>query len=171
MQKSYTISIITVSDKCSKNEREDRSGKFLIDFFKEKGWEISNYIIIPDEYDLILKTIKDICDDKNTDLIITTGGTGFSVRDVTPEATKNIIEREAPGISEFIRSEGQKKTPRAILSRGVSGIRGRTLIINFPGSIKAVKESSEVIYKAICHGIDILTGRDFECGSIDNNEK
>src|SRR5665811_1632573 len=102
MEKSYRISVITVSDKCSKNEREDRSGKYLFDFFKEQGWEIINYIIIPDELDLILNSIKDISDKRSSDLIITTGGTGFSPRDVTPEATKAVIEREAPGISEYL---------------------------------------------------------------------
>ena len=164
MEKLYRVSIITVSDKCSRNEREDRSGKYLFEFFKEKNWEIINYIIIPDEYDLILNTIKDICDKSSPDLIITTGGTGFSPRDVTPEATKTAMDREAPGISEYLRAESQKKTPRAILSRGVSGIRKKTLIINFPGSIKAVKESIEIIFRPMLHGIDILTSRDSECG-------
>ena len=164
MEKLYRVSIITVSDKCSRNEREDRSGKYLLDFFKEKDWEIVNYIIIPDEFDLILNTIKDICDKKSSDLIITTGGTGFSPRDVTPEAARAVIEREAPGISEYLRAQSQKLTPRAMLSRGVSGIRKKTLIINFPGSIKAVKESVEIIYKPILHGIDILISRDSECG-------
>jgi len=164
MEKLYSVSIITVSDKCSRNEREDRSGKYLLDFFKEKDWEIVNYIIIPDEFDLILNTIKDICDKKSSDLIITTGGTGFSPRDVTPEAARAAIEREAPGISEYLRAQSQKLTSRAMLSRGVSGIRKKTLIINFPGSIKAVKESVEIIYKPILHGIDILISRDSECG-------
>ncbi|MDD3520836.1 MAG: MogA/MoaB family molybdenum cofactor biosynthesis protein [Actinomycetota bacterium] len=164
MEKAYRVSIITVSDKCSKGLREDRSGAYLIDFFKENNWEVADYIVIPDEYELISNNIRDICDNKNADLIITTGGTGFSVRDITPEATKSVIEREVPGISEFIRSEGQKKTPRSILSRGISGIRKRTLIINFPGSIKAVKESIEAIFKAVRHGVDILTNRDTECG-------
>jgi molybdopterin adenylyltransferase len=164
MEKSYKVSIITISDKCSKNEREDRSGKYLLEFFIENEWETIIYKIIPDEIDLISETLKNICDKGLCELIITTGGTGFSPRDVTPEATKIIIERETPGISEFLRFEGQKKTPRAILSRGVSGIRKRTLVINFPGSIKAVKEDIDIIYKTIMHGIDILINRDSECG-------
>ena len=164
MDKTYKVSVITISDKCSRNEREDRSGKYLLEFFTEKAWEIREYKIIPDELDLISGTLKNICDEKICDLIITTGGTGFSPRDVTPEATKKIIERETPGISEYLRSEGQKKTPRALLSRGASGIRDRTLIINFPGSIKAVKENIEIIYKLMLHGLDILTSRDAECG-------
>jgi len=164
MEKTYKVSIVTLSDKCAKKEREDRSGKYLVEFFREKDWEIMNYIVIPDEYDLISNTLQDICDKRNSDLIITTGGTGFSPRDITPEATKAVLEREAPGISEYLRAESQKKTPRAILSRGVSGIRKKTLIINFPGSIKAVKESIEIIFKPMLHGIDILTSRDSECG-------
>ena len=164
MDKTYKVSVITISDKCSRKEREDRSGKYLLEFFIEKEWEIREYKIIPDELDLISGTLKNICDEKICDLIITTGGTGFSPRDITPEATKKIIDRETPGISEYLRSEGQKKTPRALLSRGASGIRGRTLIINFPGSIKAVKENIEIIYKLMLHGLDILTSRDSECG-------
>ncbi|MHB1346284.1 MAG: MogA/MoaB family molybdenum cofactor biosynthesis protein [Candidatus Humimicrobiaceae bacterium] len=164
MGKAYKVSVITISDKCSRNEREDRSGKYLLEFFTEKGWEIREYKIIPDESDLISGTLRNICDEKICDLVITTGGTGFSPRDITPEATKKIIDRETPGISEYLRSEGQKKTPRALLSRGASGIRGRTLIINFPGSIKAVKENIEIIYKLMLHGLDILTSRDSECG-------
>jgi molybdenum cofactor synthesis domain-containing protein len=165
MEKVFKVAIITVSDKGYKGEREDRSGKYLIDFFKQKQWDISDYIIVPDEKDLIKEKLKEICDDGKANLILTTGGTGFSARDITPEATKEVIEREAPGFSEIIRIEGQKKTPRSILSRGVSGIRKNTLIINLPGSIKGVKDSLELIYKPLPHGLDILLGRDAECGS------
>ncbi|MHB1253475.1 MAG: MogA/MoaB family molybdenum cofactor biosynthesis protein [Candidatus Humimicrobiaceae bacterium] len=164
MEKTFKIAVITVSDKGYRGEREDRSGKYIIDFFREKQWNISDYVIVPDEKDLIKKKLEDICDSGRANLILTTGGTGFSPRDVTPEATKEIIEREAPGFSEIIRIEGQKKTPRSILSRGVSGIRKNTLIINLPGSIKAVKDSLDLIYKLLPHGIDILMGRDAECG-------
>lgn len=165
MEKTFKIAVVTVSDKGYRGEREDRSGKYIIDFFREKQWNISDYVIVPDEKDLIKKKLGDICDSGRANLILTTGGTGFSTRDVTPEATKEIIEREAPGFSEIIRIEGQKKTPRAILSRGVSGIRKNTLIINLPGSIKGVKDSLDIIYKLLPHGIDILIGRDAECGS------
>ncbi|MCL4386362.1 MAG: MogA/MoaB family molybdenum cofactor biosynthesis protein [Actinobacteria bacterium] len=165
MGKVFKVAIITVSDKGYKGEREDRSGKYLIDFFKQKQWDISDYIIVPDEKDLIKEKLKEICDGGKANLILTTGGTGFSARDITPEATKEVIEREAPGFSEIIRIEGQKKTPRSILSRGVSGIRKNTLIINLPGSIKGVKDSLELIYKPLPHGLDILLGRDAECGS------
>ncbi len=158
------IAVITISDKGYKGEREDRSGQYIVDYFKQKGWEVVDYSVVPDEKDFIKKKLIEICDSKAAHLILTTGGTGFSERDVTPEATKEVIEKEAPGFSEIIRIEGQKKTPRSILSRGVSGIRKSTLIINLPGSIKGVKDSLELIYKPLPHGIDILTGKDYECG-------
>lgn len=158
------VAVITMSDKGYSGEREDRSGKYIIGFFKEKGWEVAEYIIVPDEKDMIKEKLTDICDNGKANLIITSGGTGFSIRDITPEATAEVIERSAPGFSEIIRIEGQKKTPRAILSRGVSGIRKKTLIINLPGSIKGVKDSLDLIYRPLPHGIDILMGRDTECG-------
>ena len=164
MKKTLKIAVITVSDKGYRGEREDRSGKYIVDYFKEKGWEVSDYTIVPDETDIIRDKLIDICDAEKANLIITTGGTGFSLRDVTPEATEEVIEKKVPGFSEMLRIEGQKKTPRAILSRGVSGIRKNTLIINIPGSIKGVKDSLELIYRSLPHGIDILAGRDAECG-------
>ncbi|MEE9117316.1 MAG: MogA/MoaB family molybdenum cofactor biosynthesis protein [Calditrichia bacterium] len=164
MQKTLKIAVITVSDKGYRGEREDRSGKYIVDYFKERGWEVSDYAIVPDETDIIRDKLIDICDSEKANLIITTGGTGFSLRDVTPEATEEVIEKKVPGFSEMLRIEGQKKTPRAILSRGVSGIRKNTLIINIPGSIKGVKDSLELIYRSLPHGIDILAGRDAECG-------
>lgn len=164
MKKLSRVAIITVSDKGHRGEREDRSGKYVMQYFKEKGWEIADYEIVPDEKDMISKKLKDISDNEKADLILTTGGTGFSPRDVTPEATDGVIEKKVPGFSEIIRIGGQKKTPRAILSRGVSGIRKKTLIINLPGSIKGVKDSLELIYRPLPHGIDILTGSDTECG-------
>ena len=130
MKKILKVAVITVSDKGYRGEREDRSGKYIVDYFKEKGWEVADHTIVPDEVDIIKEKMIDICDNERAGLIITTGGTGFSVRDLTPEATEKVIERKVPGFSEIIRMEGQKKTPRAILSRGISGIRKRTLIIN-----------------------------------------
>jgi len=158
------LAVITVSDRGFKGEREDRSGRYIVDFFKEKGWIITEYCIVPDEKDIIKNKLAAICDSNAANLILTTGGTGFSPRDITPEATREILEREAPGFSELIRIESQKKTPRSILSRGVSGIRKSTLIINLPGSIKGVKDSLELIYRPLPHGLDILMGRDAECG-------
>ena len=164
MKNDLKIAVITVSDKGYRGEREDRSGKYIVDYFKEKGWEVSDYAIVPDETDIIKEKLIDICDNEIANCIITTGGTGFSIRDVTPEASEEIIEKKVPGFSEMMRMEGQKKTPRAILSRGVSGIRKNTLIINLPGSMKGVKENLELIYRSLPHGIDILAGRDAECG-------
>jgi len=164
MKNLLKVAIITVSDKGYREEREDRSGKYIMQYFKEKGWEIADYEIVPDEKDKIKEKLRDISDKEKANLILTTGGTGFSPRDVTPEATDEVIEKKVPGFSEIIRIEGQKKTPRAILSRGISGIRKKTLIINLPGSIKGVKDSLELIYRPLPHGIDILTGRDTECG-------
>lgn len=164
MKKILKIAVITVSDKGYRGEREDRSGKYIVDFFKEKGWEVSEYTIVPDEVRIIKDKLTYICNSEKANLIITTGGTGFSLRDVTPEATEKVIEKKVPGFSEIIRIEGQKRTPRAILSRGISGIRKKTLIINLPGSIKGVKDSLELIYRPLPHGLDILTGRDAECG-------
>jgi len=164
MEKKLKAAVITVSDKGYRGQREDRSGKYIVQYFKQRGWEITDYDIVPDNQELIEKKLKQISDTQKANLILTTGGTGFSPTDVTPEATKGVVERNVPGFSEIIRMEGQKKTPRAILSRGVSGIRGKTLIINLPGSIKGVKESLELIYRPLPHGVDILTGRDAECG-------
>ena len=165
LKNKLKVAVITASDKGYRGEREDRSGKYIIDYFREKGWEITEYSILPDEKEVIKNKLIDICDGKKANLILTTGGTGFSPRDITPEATMEIIEKEAPGFSEIIRIEGQKKTPRAILSRAVSGIRKSTLIINLPGSIKGVKDSLDLIYRPLPHGIDIITGRDSDCGS------
>jgi molybdopterin adenylyltransferase len=164
LEHNLKLSVITVSDKGYRGQRKDRSGKYIIDYFKKKGWRIVDYAIVPDEKKIIKKKLLDLCDNEKSDLILTTGGTGFAPRDVTPEASSEIFERQVPGFSEIIRIEGQKKTPRAILSRAVSGIRKKTLIINLPGSIKGVKDSLEIIYRAIPHGIDILTGRDNDCG-------
>ena len=164
MKKILKVAVITVSDKGYRGEREDRSGKYIVDYFKERGWEVFDHSIVPDETDIIKDKLIDICDAEKANLIITTGGTGFSLRDVTPEATEKVIEKKVPGFSEMMRMEGHKKTPRAILSRGVSGIRKNTLIINVPGSIKGVKDNLELIYRSLPHGIDILAGRDAECG-------
>jgi molybdenum cofactor synthesis domain-containing protein len=164
MKKELKIAVITISDKGYRGEREDRSGKYIQEYFQERDWIIADYVIVPDELDIISDKLIEICDGCKANLILTTGGTGFSPRDMTPEATEAVIERKVPGFSEIIRIEGQKKTPRAILSRGISGIRKKTLIINLPGSIKGVKDSLELIYRPLPHGLDILAGRDAECG-------
>ena len=158
------VGILTVSDKGSRGEREDLSGKKIKEIVSEIGGEVKYYKIIPDEQELIKKELIKAVDNMHLDLIFTTGGTGLAKRDVTPDATSEVIEKIVPGISEIIRSESFKKTNRAMLSRAISGIRGECLIINLPGSPKGVKESLEIILEALPHGIDILKGKASECG-------
>jgi molybdopterin adenylyltransferase len=159
----FTVGIITASDKGSKGEREDRSGIVIKEMIEAIGYEVKRYIVLPDEKDELEKEMIYQADNLNINLIFTTGGTGFSKRDVTPEATKNVITREANGIAEAIRYYSLQITPRAMLSRAVSGIRGDSLIINLPGSPKAVKEALEFILETTHHGLEILLGRTAEC--------
>ena len=161
------VGILTISDKGSQGEREDLSGKVIKEVAKKINGEVKYYKIIPDEKDIIQEELIKTVDELHLDLILTTGGTGLAKRDVTPEATLAIIEKEVPGISEIIRSESFKKTDRAILSRGVAGIRKESLIINLPGSPKGVRESLETILEALPHGIEILKGQATECGRND----
>ena len=158
------VGILTISDKGYRGEREDKSGSAIREFMSGIKAEIKRYQIVPDEPELIKKALVDFCD-QGLDLILTTGGTGFSPRDFTPEATREVIERETPGISEAIRIYGLKKTPRAMLSRAVSGIRKRTLIINLPGSERGVRESLAAVLEVLPHAIEILKGEVSECGS------
>ncbi|MDH5768455.1 MAG: MogA/MoaB family molybdenum cofactor biosynthesis protein [Nitrospirota bacterium] len=156
-----TVAILTISDKGSKGEREDLSGPWIEEMLKGIGAEVKYYEILPDEKRLIRKNL--IKYSKKVDLILTTGGTGLSPRDVTPDATLEVIEREVPGISEAMRAEGLKKTSRSMLSRAVAGIKGETLIINLPGSPKAVRENLEVILNVIPHAIEKIKGDLTEC--------
>ncbi len=159
----YSVGIITASDKGSKGERVDKSGDVIREIVEASGYEVNRYVVVPDEIEVLKKELTYMSDELKLNLIVTTGGTGFSKRDVTPEATKEIIEREVPGISEAIRAYSLTITKRAMLSRGVSGIRGNTLIVNLPGSPKAVRESLEYIITELEHGIKILIGEDSEC--------
>ena len=161
------VGILTISDKGSQGEREDLSGKVIGEVVKEINGEVKYYQIIPDEKNIIQEELIKTVDKLHLDLILTTGGTGLAKRDVTPDATLEVIEKEVPGISEIIRSESFKKTDRAILSRGVAGIRKESLIINLPGSPKGVRESLETILEALPHGIEILKGQATECGRND----
>jgi len=161
------VGILTISDKGSRGEREDISGKVIEEVIRKINGKVKYYQIIPDEKEMIKEELIKAVDKLNLDLILTTGGTGLGKRDVTPEATLAIIEKEVPGISEIIRSESFKKTNRAILSRGVSGIRKESLIINLPGSPKGARESLEIILEALPHGIEILKGQATECGRND----
>lgn len=159
------VGIITASDKGSKGEREDISGMIVREIAEKQGFQVTEYILLPDEQKELEETMKCWCDEKRADLILTTGGTGFSKRDVTPEATKNIGEREVPGIAEAMRCNSLQITKRAMLSRGTAVIRKSTLIINLPGSPKAVKENLSFIIDTLEHGIAILKGEDGECGN------
>jgi molybdopterin adenylyltransferase len=156
-----TVAVLTMSDKGSKGKREDLSGPLIKDMLKSIDAEVKHYDILPDEKELIKEKL--IKYSKEVDLIITTGGTGLSPRDVTPEATLEVIDRQVPGIAEAMRSEGLKKTSRAMLSRAVTGVKGRSLIINLPGSPKAVKENLAVILDVIPHAIEKIKGDTKEC--------
>ncbi len=156
---AISVGILTVSDRCYRGEAEDASSPLIGKWVTEElGGQVKRQGVVPDERDLIQETLISWSDEHELDLILTTGGTGFALRDVTPEATRAIIEREVPGLAEAMRLEGIKKTPHAMLSRATAGIRGRTLIVNLPGSPKAVREGLEVILPALPHGIEILKG-------------
>ena len=160
--------VLTVSDLGAQGRREDVSGQTIREIITERlGAEVVEYEIVPDEQEVIETMLVEWADVSGVDLILTTGGTGFSPRDVTPEATRAVIEREAPGLAEAMRSQGLKSTPHAMLSRAVAGIRGHTLIVNLPGSPKGVKESLEVILPALPHAIEILRG---EAGASERHE-
>ncbi|MFL0245791.1 MogA/MoaB family molybdenum cofactor biosynthesis protein [Candidatus Clostridium stratigraminis] len=159
----FTVGIITASDKGSKGEREDISGKIIKEYVEKLNYQVVRYVVLPDNQKELECEMKYMADELNINLILTTGGTGFSLRDVTPEATKNVITREANGIAEAIRYYSLQITPRAMLSRAVSGIRGQSLIINMPGSPKAVKEALEFILQTVEHGLEILLGKASEC--------
>ncbi|MDT3699284.1 MAG: MogA/MoaB family molybdenum cofactor biosynthesis protein [Thermincola sp.] len=163
----YKVGIITASDKGSRGEREDLSAQVIREEIAKIGGEVLEYVVIPDEQELIQKQLIEYADIKKLDLVLTTGGTGFSPRDVTPEATLAVVDRLVPGIPEVMRMESSKITSRAMLSRAAAGIRKMTLIINLPGSPKAVKENLEWILPALPHGLDILKGTASECARKD----
>ena len=156
-----TAAIITLSDKGSRGEREDLGGPLIREMIKKISAEVLHYEIIPDEKELIKEKLIEYS--RSADLIITTGGTGLSPRDVAPDATLEVIEREIPGIAEAMRMAGLKITNRAMLSRAVAGIRGKTLIINLPGSPKAVKEGLEAIMDVLPHAIEKIKGSTEDC--------
>ena len=160
---SWKAAVVTLSDKGYRGEREDRSGPLLCEMLTEKGYTIEKKVLLPDDKDRIKDCLCRLCDEDKVDIVFTTGGTGFSPRDCTPEATMEIAGRNVPGIAEAMRLASLKVTPRAMLSRGVSVIRGQTLIINLPGSPKAVRENLEAVLPVLDHGLAILTGRDGEC--------
>ncbi len=156
--KNFRIAVITLSDRSYNNEREDLSGPAIIDYLMQHGYPVPIYIVLPDERKKLEEALISFSDSYKMDLILTTGGTGFAPRDITPEATLSVATRNVPGISEAIRAYSLTKTPHAMLSRGVSVIRNSTLIINLPGSPKAVVEALDVIIEALPHGLGLLRG-------------
>lgn len=159
----FKVAIVCMSDKGSKGEREDISTQVIEKIILENGYKITKKVLIPDDFQKIKDTLIEICDNNHADLILTTGGTGFSKRDATPEATEEIIEKRVPGIPEAIRAYSLTITKRAMLSRATAGIRKDTLIINMPGSPKAVEESLTYIISELKHGLEILVGSATEC--------
>lgn len=154
-----TAAVITISDKGSRGERIDESGPLLCARLKELGIEVVHTSIIPDEREVIAHELIMSADELSADLVLTTGGTGLALRDITPEATKSVIDREAPGIVEAVRARSYLITPKAMLSRAVAGTRGATLIINMPGSSKACAECMDILSPVLIHAIDLLQGR------------
>jgi len=149
--------ILTLSDRSATGERADASGPALADLIRAQGWSVTKQAILPDDESAIRATLTEWADSGTVDVILTSGGTGFAPRDVTPEATRAIIEREAPGLAETMRAESLKKTPHAMLSRAVAGIRKRTLIVNLPGSPKGAVENLQTILPVLPHAVQLLT--------------
>ena len=155
----YTAAVITISDKGFRGEREDTSGPNLVRLLNERGFDVVYTAMVPDESEQIRNELRTCADERGIALVLTTGGTGFSPRDITPEATLQIVERQTPGIPEAMRAASMKITPRGCLSRGAAGIRKRTLIINLPGSKKAAEENFLAVADAIAHGLEMLCGK------------
>lgn len=171
MKRKWRTAVVTLSDKGYAGEREDKSGPLIREMIEKEGYEAAEMILLPDDQKRIEEKLIELCDEKKMDLILTTGGTGFSPRDCTPEATLSVATKNAPGIAEAMRYASLQITPRAMLSRGASVIRGGTLIINLPGSPKAVKENLECILSSLPHGLEIMKGMTGECGSeVKKNE-
>ena len=158
----YTAAVVTVSDKGAAGEREDLSGAVVRDILEGAGIEVVRREIVPDEANVLSELLVALCD-QGIDLIVTTGGTGVSPRDVTPEATLGVIEKEIPGMAEAMRAESLKVTPHAMISRAVCGLRGGALILNLPGSPKGARENLEVVMPAVPHTLEVAGGRVSEC--------
>ena len=161
----YRAAVICASDRCFQGLRKDVSSPIIAEMLTGQGYEITATVMIPDEYEALWAAMARIADEGSADLIVTTGGTGLAPRDVTPEATAAVIDRAVPGIPEAMRAESMKITPHGMLSRGIAGIRKRTLIINLPGSPKAVKETLSCILPALDHALLMLTGGTQDCAA------
>lgn len=161
----YHAAVLTVSDRCSRGERPDTGGPLVAEVLKNAGYDVVKTAIVPDEQPLIEEALRAIADAGDIQLLVTTGGTGFSPRDVTPEATAAVCERLTPGIPEAMRYASMQVTSRAMLSRAQAGIRGKTLIVNLPGSPKAARENLEAVLPALAHGLEMLSGSPADCAS------
>lgn len=168
MEKAIRAAVLTVSTRASRGEREDTSGPVLCRRIEETIGEVVDYSVVGDEEARIREKLLKICDELAPDVVFTLGGTGLSPSDVTPEATESVLERKACGISEMIRMRGSEKTPRSMLSRGVAGVRGRTLIVNMPGSEKAACESFDVVLPVLTHAVELIHGEVKDCGRTES---
>lgn len=162
----YRAAVITMSDKGSRGMREDTAGDAVVKILEDNGWLVQYRTMIPDDFDLIQQELIKCADELKVTLTVTTGGTGFSMRDVTPEATLKVIDREVRGIPEAMRAESMKITPMGMLSRAAAGLRKQTLIVNLPGSKKAASECLEAVIKPIRHGVDVLLGESKDCAAL-----
>ena len=161
----YNAAVITVSDRSFRGERPDEAGPRVAELLREAGYRVTETALAPDEQPLIEEALRRLADQAGVQLIVTTGGTGFAPRDVTPEATLAVCERLTPGIPEAMRAASAKITPRAMLSRAQAGIRGGTLIVNLPGSPKAAQENLEAVLPALAHGLKMLSGTPADCAA------
>lgn len=162
----FNVGVMTVSDRSFRGERPDEGGPLVAELLKDAGYEIAGMVIVPDEQEQIEAALRALCDETGVALVITTGGTGFSPRDVTPEATMAVCQRLTPGIPEAMRYASMQVTPRGMLSRAAAGIRGRSLIVNLPGSPKAAKENLEAVLPVLAHGLEMLTGGPADCAAL-----
>lgn len=162
---SFTAMVITISDRCAQGQREDASGPLLVQLLQRAGYTVTDTAIVPDEYDVICHALRQAAL-ANTALILTTGGTGFSPRDITPEATEAVCQRMAPGIGEAMRAASLRITPRGMLSRATAGLLDRSLIVNLPGSPKAAQENLEAVLPSLAHGLEMLRGGQADCATL-----
>ena len=162
---AFKAAVLTVSDSTSRGEREDLSGPRCREILAGLGFECVARAVVPDDVPTIAARLREWCDGGLVHLVVTTGGTGLSPRDVTPEATRQVIEREAPGFGELLRMEGFRKNPRAVLSRGTAGLRNRTLIVNLPGSVRGVEDGLQTLAPILAHALEIARGDAGRCGS------
>ena len=162
----FRVAIVTLSDKGAAGQRTDESGAVIREIAEQNGYEVVSYTLLPDEREQIAAALRAAADERDAALIVTTGGTGFAPRDITPEATQDVCERMAPGIGEAMRAAALSITPRGMLSRATAGIRGRSLIVNLPGSPKAAKENLEAVLEPLEHGLTMLRGKPMNCAEL-----